>query len=90
MKTFTHANYYSYGNNENDITKVLYCVELLIFKKDVNNFKRIKFKFSNDNEVCQVHYFFQLKGDNYANYKTLLGGNYRLALAWGENAVNKA
>ena len=89
METFTHTNYYSYGNNENDITKLLYCVELLKFKKGVNNLKRIKFEFSNDNEVWQVHYFFQLKGDNYANYKTLLGGTYRLALAWGEMLLIK-
>ena len=32
---------------------------------------------------------FQIKGDNCENYKTLLGGNYRLALTWVENAVNK-
>ena len=87
--TSTHTNYYSYGNNENDITKVLYSVEPLKSKKGVDNLKRIKFEFSNDGEDWQVHYSFQIKGDNYENYKTLLGGNYRLALTWVENAVNK-
>jgi hypothetical protein len=87
--TSAHTNYYSYGNNENDITKVLYSVEPLKFKKGVDNLKRIKFEFSNDGEDWQVHYSFQIKGDNCENYKTLLGGNYRLALAWVENAVNK-
>ena len=85
----THTNYYSYGNNENDITKVLYIIEPLKFKKNVVNSNRIKFEFSNDGEDWQVHYSFQIKGDNCENYKTLLGGNYRLALAWVENAVNK-
>ena len=85
----THTNYYSYGNNENDITKVLYIIEPLKFKKNVVNSNRIKFEFSNDGEDWQVHYSFQIKGDNRENYKTLLGGNYRLALAWVENAVNK-
>ena len=74
--TSNHTNYYSYGNNENDITKVLYSVEPLKSKKGVDNLKRIKFEFSND-------------GENSENHKTLLGGNYRLALAWVENAVNK-
>ena len=87
--TSTHTNYYSYGNNENDITKVLYSVEPLKSKKGVDNLKRIKFEFSNDGEDWQVHYSFQIKGDNWENYKTLLGGNYRLALTWVENAVNK-
>ena len=36
-----------------------------------------------------MHYSFQIEGDDCENYKTLLGGNYRLALAWVENAVNK-
>jgi hypothetical protein len=85
----THTNYYSYGNNENDITKVLYIIEPLKFKKNVVNSNRIKFEFSNDVEDWQVHYSFQIKGDNCENYKTLLGGNYRLALAWVENAVNE-
>jgi hypothetical protein len=85
----THTNYYSYGNNENDITKVLYIIEPLKFKKNVVNSNRIKFEFSNDGEDWQVHYSFQIKGDNCENYKTLLGGNYRLALAWVENAVNE-
>tara|TARA_B110000438_G_scaffold115006_1_gene112654 strand:- start:2220 stop:2618 length:399 start_codon:yes stop_codon:yes gene_type:complete len=84
-----HTHYYSYGNNENDITKVLYIIEPLKFKKNVVNSNRIKFEFSNDGEDWQVHYSFQIKGDNRENYKTLLGGNYRLALAWVENAVNK-
>ena len=87
--TSIHTNYYSYGNNENDITKVLYIIEPLKFKKNVVNSNRIKFEFSNDVEDWQVHYSFQIKGDNCENYKTLLGGNYRLALAWVENAVNK-
>ena len=85
----THTNYYSYGNNENDITKVLYIIEPLKLKKNVVNSNRIKFEFSNDGEDWQVHYSFQIKGDNCENYKTLLGGNYRLALAWVENAVNE-
>ena len=85
----THTNYYSYGNNENDITKVLCSVERLRFEKGLDNLNRIKFKFSNDSEDWQVHYSFQMKSDNCENYKTLLGGNYRLALAWMENAVNK-
>jgi len=75
----THTNYYSYGNNENDITKVLYSVEPLKPKKGVDNLNRIKFKFSNDGEDWQLHYSFQIKGDN---YKTLLVGNYRSAFAW--------
>ena len=87
--TSNRTNYYSYGNNENDITKVLYIIEPLKFKKNVVNSNRIKFEFSNDGEDWQVHYSFQIKGDNRENYKTLLGGNYRLALAWVENAVNK-
>ena len=87
--TSIQTNYYSYGNNENDITKVLYIVEPLKFKKNVVNSNRIKFEFSNDGEDWQVHYSFQIKGDNCENYKTLLGGNYRLALAWVENAVNE-
>ena len=74
--TSTHTHYYSYGNNENDKTKVLYRVEPLKIKKGVDNLNRIKFEFSND-------------GENSENHKTLLGGNYRLALAWVENAVNK-
>jgi hypothetical protein len=85
----TQINYYSYGNNENDITKVLYSVERLRFKKGIDKCNRIKFEFSNDGEDWQVHYSFQMKGYNCENYKTLLGGNYRLALAWMENAVNK-
>tara|TARA_B110000881_G_scaffold74688_1_gene65018 strand:- start:50 stop:448 length:399 start_codon:yes stop_codon:yes gene_type:complete len=85
----TNTNYYSYGNNENDITKVLYIIEPLKFKKNVVNSNRIKFEFSNDGEDWQVHYSFQIKGNNRENYKTLLGGNYRLALAWVENAVNE-
>jgi hypothetical protein len=87
--TSTHTHYYSYGNNENDKTKVLYRVEPLKIKKGVDNLNRIKFEFSNDCEDWQVHYSFQIKGDNCENYKTLLGGNYRLALAWLVNAVNK-
>ena len=84
--TSTHTHHYSYGNNENDKTKVLYSVEPLKFKKGVDNLNRIKFEFSNDSQDWQVHYSFQIKGDN---YETLLGGNYRLALTWVENAVNK-
>ena len=57
--TSTHTNYYSYGNNENDITKVLYSVEPLKSKKGVDNLNRIKFEFSN---VCSqwkvIHLFF--------------------------------
>jgi hypothetical protein len=79
--TSTHTHYYSYGNNDNDKTKVLYSVEPLKFKKGVDNLNRIKFKLSSDGEDWQVHYSFQIKGDNCENYKTLLGGNYRLALA---------
>ena len=89
LMTSTHTHYYSYGNNETDITKVLYSVEPLKFKKGIDNLNRIKFEFSNDAEDWQVHYSFQIKEDNYENHKTLLGGNYRLALAWVENAVNK-
>ena len=40
--TSNHTNYYSYGNNENDITKVLYSIEPLKFKKDVKYFKSNK------------------------------------------------
>jgi hypothetical protein len=77
----THTNYYSYGNNENDITKILYSVEPLKPKKSVDNLKRIKFEFNNAGEDWQAHYSFQIKGDNCENHKTHLGGNYRLALA---------
>ena len=80
--TSIQTNYYSYGNNENNITKVLYSVEPLKSKKGVDNLNRIKFEFSNDGEEWQVHYSFQVKGNNCEHYKTLLGGNYRLALAW--------
>ncbi|MDA8561242.1 hypothetical protein N9L33_05505 [Nitrospinae bacterium] len=89
LMTYTHTNYYSYGNNENDITKVLYSVEQLKSKKSVDNLKRMKLEFSNDGENWQAHYSFHIKNNNCENYKTLLGGNYRLALSWVKNAVNK-
>ena len=58
--TSTHTNYYSYSNNENDITKVLHSLDLLISKKGIDNLKRIKFEFSNGCEDWQAHYSFQI------------------------------
>jgi hypothetical protein len=39
--TSTHTNYYSHGNNENDITKVSYSVEPLKYKKGADNLKKL-------------------------------------------------
>jgi hypothetical protein len=58
--TSTHTNYYSYSNNENDITKVLHSLDLLISKKGIDNLKRKKFKFSNGCEDWKVHYYLQI------------------------------
>ena len=70
--TSTHTNYYSYGDNEDNITKVLYSVEPLKSKEGVDNLKRIKFEFSNDGENWQINYSFQINGENSENHKTLL------------------